>query len=144
MNSKSLIITVWYVLTVALAISQYLYVRLSSTCTYFCSGAVGRKPGVRPVLDPVVARRSVGAMGERSKSGPGAEEGDEAILAVTLGEAPVLVLGDAMVDVGDEDMLWGARKGARDEKSRVGGTRSVKGVWLATCAVTRGAVAEVR
>ena len=25
------------------------------------SGAVGRKPGVRPVLDPVVARRSVGA-----------------------------------------------------------------------------------
>ena len=41
----------------------------------------------------------MGAMGERSKSGPGAEGGGEAILAVTVGEAPVLVFRDAMVDV---------------------------------------------
>ena len=63
------------------------------------SGNVGRNPGVRPVLEPVVARRSVGAMGDRSKSGPGAEGGGEAILVVTLEEAPVLGLGDTVVDV---------------------------------------------
>ena len=37
------------------------------------SGTVGRKPGA--VLEPVLARRSVGAMGERSERRPGAEEG---------------------------------------------------------------------
>ena len=108
------------------------------------SGTVGRKPGMRPVLEPVVARRSVGAMGERSKSGPGAEGGGEAILVVTVAEVPVLGLGDAMVDVVGEDMLLEARKGARGEKSRGGTTRTVKGGWLATCVVTRGVVAEVR
>ena len=108
------------------------------------SGTVGRKPGVRPVLEPVVARRSVGAMGERSKSGPGAEGGGQAILVVTLSEAPVLGLRDAVVDVVGEDMLREARKGARDEKSRGGAARTVKGGWLATRVVTRGAVAEIR
>ena len=39
------------------------------------SGTVERKPGARPVLEPVIARRAVGAMGERSKSGPGPKRG---------------------------------------------------------------------
>ena len=109
------------------------------------SGTVGRNPGVRPVLEPVVARRSVAAMGERSRSGPGAREGGEAILVVTLAEAPVLGLEDAVVGVVGEDMLRETRKqGARGEKSRGGATRTVKGGWLATRVVTRGAVAEVR
>ena len=37
----------------------------------------GAQAGVRPVLEPVLTRRSVGAMGERSTSGPGAEGGGE-------------------------------------------------------------------
>ena len=99
------------------------------------SGTVGRKPEVRPVLEPVLARRSVGAMGERSKSGPGAEGGGKAI---------VVGLGDGVAEVPGEDMLQEACNGARGEKSRGGCTRSVKGGWLATSVVTRGAVAEIR
>ena len=99
---------------------------------------------MRLVLDPVVARRSVGAMGKRSNGGPGAEGGGEATLAVTSGESPVRSLEDAMVGVVGEDMLLEDRKGARGDKSRGGATRTVKGGWLATCVVTRGAVAEVR
>ena len=56
------------------------------------SGAVGRNPGVPPVPEPVMARRSVGGNGERSKSGPGAEGGGEAVLVVILG-TEVLVVG---------------------------------------------------
>ena len=108
------------------------------------SRTVGRNPGVRPILEPVKARRSVGAIGERSRSVPGAEGGGEAVLVVALVEVPVVVLGEAVVDAIVEDMLWEARKGARGEKSRAGDTRSVKGGWLATCVVTLGAVAEVR
>ena len=100
------------------------------------SGTVGRKPGVRPVLEPVVARRSVGAMGERSKSGPGTEGRGEAVL--------VVIFGDEVAEVLGKDMLREARNGARGEKSRGGYTRSVKRGWLATCVVTRGAVAEIR
>ena len=69
------------------------------------SGTVGRKPGVHPVLEPMLARRSVGAMGQRSRSGPGAEGGGEAVLVVASAEVLVLVLGDAVVDVVVEDML---------------------------------------
>ena len=83
-------------------------------------------------------------MGERSNSGPGDEGGGEAILAVTSAETPVLSLGDAMVGVVGEDMLLEARKGARGDRLRGGATRTVKGGWLVTCVVTRGAVAEVR
>ena len=100
------------------------------------SGTVGRKPGVRPVLEPVVARRSVGAMGERSKSVPGTEGRGEAVL--------VVIFGDEVAEVLGEDMRREARNGARGEKSRGGYTRSVKRGWLATCVVTRGAVAEIR
>ena len=46
------------------------------------NGAVGRNPGVRPVRDPVEARRSAGPIGERSRTGPRAEGGGEAILVV--------------------------------------------------------------
>ena len=98
--------------------------------------AVGRNPGVRPVPEPVLARRSVGGIDERSKSGPGAEGGGEVVLMVTLGDDVAEVLG--------EDMLREARNGARGEKSRGGGTRSVKGGLLATSVVTRGAVVEIR
>ena len=69
------------------------------------SGTVGRKPGVRPVLEPVLPRRSVGAIGERSRSGPGAEGGGEAVFVMALADVPVFVLGDAVVDAVVEDML---------------------------------------
>ena len=100
------------------------------------NGAVGRNPGVRSVPEPVLARRSVRGIGERSKSGPGAEEDVEAVL--------VVILGDGVAEVLEEDMLRGAHNGARGEKLRGGHTRSEKGGWLATSVVTRGAVAETR
>ena len=107
------------------------------------SGAVGRKPGVRPVLGPVVARRSVGPMGEKSRSGPEAEGGGESVLVVASVAVPVFFVGDA---VGNEvvDMpLREARKAARGVKSRGGATRTVKGGWSATRVVTRGAGEEL-
>ena len=107
------------------------------------SGAVGRKSGVRPVLDPVVARRSVGPMGEKSRSGPEAEGGGESVLVVALSAVPVLFLGDAMVDEVVDMAVREARKAARGVKSRGGATRTVKGGWSATCVVTRGAGAEL-
>ena len=84
-------------------------------------------------------------MGQRSKSGPGAEEGGEAVLVVIWG-ADVLVvgLGDGVAEVLEEVMLREARNGARGEKSQGGYARSVKGGWLATSVVTRGAAAEIR
>ena len=103
------------------------------------SGAAGRNPGVRPVPEPVLAQISVGAIGERSKSGPGAEGGGEAVLVVL-----VVGLGNWVAEVLEEDMLREARNGARGEKLRGGRTQSVKGGWLATSVVTRGAVAEIR
>ena len=108
------------------------------------SGTVGRNPGVRPVLESVEARRSAVAIGERSRSGPGAEGGGEDVLVVDWAEVPVVGLGEAVVDAVVRGMLWEAREGARGKKSLAGGTRSVKGGWLATCVVIRGAVAEVR
>ena len=41
-------------------------------------------------------------------------------------------------------MLREAREGAKGEKSQGGATRTMKGGWLATRVVTRGAVAEIR
>ena len=109
------------------------------------SGTVGRNPGVQPVLEPVLARRSVGGSGERFRSGPRVEGGDEAVLVVILGaEVPVPGWGDEVAEMVEEDMLREARKGARGEKSRGGYTRLVKGGWLATSIVTREAVAEIR
>ena len=109
------------------------------------SGTVGRNSGVRPVLETVLARRSVGGSCERSRSGPGAEGGGEAVLVVTLGaDVPVPGWGDEVAEVVEEDMLREARNGASGEKSRGGYTRLVKGGWLATGVVTRGAVAEIR
>ena len=107
------------------------------------SGTVGRNPGVRPVLEPVEARKSAGAMDERFRSGPGAEGRGEAVPVVAWADVPVVVLGDAVVDEVVEDMLWEARRGARSEKARGGATRTVKGGWSATRVVTRGAGAEV-
>ena len=108
------------------------------------SGAAGRSPGVRPVLEPVLARRSVEGVGEKSRSGRGAEGVGEADLVRGAGSAvEELVLGKAVADVVVEDMLREARKGARGEKARGGATRTVKGGWSATRVVTRGAVAEV-
>ena len=67
-------------------------------------GTVGRNPGVRPVLEPVEARRSAGPMGERSRGGPGAEEGGEAVLVVAWAEVPVIAFGEVVVDEFLEDM----------------------------------------
>ena len=106
-------------------------------------GTQGRNPGVWPVLEPVEARRSAGSMGERSRSGPGAEGEGEAILAVAYAEVPVVVLGEVVVDEYLEDMLWEARREARGEKERGGATRTVKGGGLATHVVARGAGSEV-
>ena len=93
-------------------------------------GAAGRSPGVRPVPEPVLARRSVEGIGERSRSGRGAEGGGEAVLVRVSGaEVLVLVLGDEVADVVEEDMLREARNGARSETLRGGHTRSVKGGW---------------
>ena len=44
---------------------------------------MGRSPGVRPVLDAVVALISVGPIGEKSRSGPEAEGGGESVLMLT-------------------------------------------------------------
>ena len=84
-------------------------------------------------------------VGERSRSGRGAEGAGEAVLVRVSGpEVVVLALGNTVADVVGEDMLREARKGARGENSQGGATRSVKGGWLATNVVTRGAVAEIR
>ena len=91
------------------------------------TGAMGRNPEVRPVLEPVEARRSAGFMGRRSRSRPGAEAGGEAILAVAGAEVPVVVLGEVAVDEFLDDMLWEARRVVRGEKARGGAIRTVKG-----------------
>ena len=100
------------------------------------SGAAGRKPGVRPVPEPVLSRMSVEGIGEKSRGGRGAEGDGEADL--------VLVLGAEVAEVVEEDMLREARNGARGEKSRGGHIRSVKEGWLAMSVVTRGVVAGIR
>ena len=83
-------------------------------------------------------------IGERSRSGRGAEGGGEAVLVRVSGAGVlVLVLRDEVADEVQEDMLREARHGARGEKSQGGHTRSVKGGWLATSVVTRGSVAEI-
>ena len=108
-------------------------------------GAAGRSPGLRPVPEAVLARRSVEGIGERSRSGRGVERGGEAVLVRVSGaEVLVLVLRDEVADEVEEGMLREARHGERGEKSRGGHIRSVKGGWLATSVVTRGAVAEIR
>ena len=61
------------------------------------SGAAGRSPGVRPIPEPVLSRRSVEGIGERSRSGRGAEGGGEAVL-VRVSGAEVL-----------ECSFWGMR-----------------------------------
>ena len=92
------------------------------------SGAVGRNPGVQPVPEPVLDRMSVGGIGKRSKSGPGAEGGGEAVLEMILrAEVLVVGLGDGVAEVLEEDVLREARNGARGEKLRGGHTRSEKG-----------------
>ena len=45
------------------------------------SGAAGRSPAVRPVLEPVLAPRSSEGVGEKSKSGRGAEWAGEAVVS---------------------------------------------------------------
>ena len=97
------------------------------------SGAAGRNPGVRPVPEPVLSRMSMSGTGELSRGGRVAEGDEEAVL--------LFFLGPEMVE---KDMLREARNGARNEKSRGGHTRSVKGGWLATSVVNRGVVVETR
>ena len=97
------------------------------------SGAAGRNPGVRPAPESELPRMSVEGTGERSRGGREAEGDGEAILVSVLG-----------AEVVEEDMLREARNGARGEKSRGGYIGSVKGGWLATSVVTRGAVAGIR
>ena len=59
------------------------------------SGAAGRSPGVRPVLEPVLARRSGDGVGEKSKRGRGAE---------WAGEAGVFFWGETVAEVVVEGM----------------------------------------
>ena len=75
-----------------------------------CKGAAGRSPGVRPVLEPVLARKSGEGGGEKSRSGRGAER---------AGEAVELILGGAVAEVVVEGMvLLEIRRGARGERAR--------------------------
>ena len=82
-------------------------------------------------------------MGGRSRSGPGAEGGGEAILAVACAEVPMVFLGEVVVDKFLEDMLWETRREASGAKARGGATRTLKGGGLATRIVARGAGSEV-
>ena len=69
------------------------------------SGTAGRSAGMRPVPEPVLARRSVEGIGDWSRSGRGAEGGGEAVLVRVLeAEVLVLVFGDEMADVVGEDV----------------------------------------
>ena len=75
-----------------------------------CEGAAGRSPGVRPVLEPVLALKSGEGGGEKSRRGRGAER---------AGLAAELILGGAVAEVVVEDMvLLEARRGARGERAR--------------------------
>ena len=56
-------------------------------------GAVGRNPGVRPVLDPVMALTSVKPIDEKSRSGPEVEEGGRPRPGAGLGGSPGGLLG---------------------------------------------------
>ena len=52
------------------------------------TGVVGRSPGVRPVADPALARRSVEPIGEKSKSGPDVGGGGDPVLVLMLAAVP--------------------------------------------------------
>ena len=80
-------------------------------------GAVGRSPGVRPVLDPVMALRSVEPIGEKSRSGPEVEGGGDPVLVLTWVAVPVFCLGDGAVDDVVDMVLREARKPARGVKT---------------------------
>ena len=99
------------------------------------TGAVGRSPGVRPVLEPVLARRSGEGVGEKADWGSG---------AVWAGEAAVVFWGEEAAEVVVAGMvLLEARREARGVKTRGGITRTVKGGWSATCMVARRAGTEL-
>ena len=98
---------------------------------------------MRPVLDPVMALRSVEPIGEKSRSGPEVEGGGNPVLVLAWAAVPVICLGDGAVDDVVDMALQEARKAARGVKTWGGATRTVKGGWLATCVVTRGAGAEL-
>ena len=56
-----------------------------------------RSPGVRSVADPVLARRSVEPIGERSKSGPDVGGGGDPVLALMWAAVPEVGLGEEAV-----------------------------------------------
>ena len=85
------------------------------------TGAVGRSPGVRPVVDPVLTRRSVGPMREKSKSGPDVEGGGDPVLVLMWAAVPKVGLVEEAVDDALDMILREARKAARGVKTRGGG-----------------------
>ena len=90
---------------------------------------------MRPVLEPVLARRSGEGVGEKDDRGSG---------AVWAGEAAVVFWGEEAAEVVVAGMvLLEARRGARGVKTRGGITRTVKGGWSATCMVARRAGTEL-
>ena len=84
------------------------------------TGAVGRSPGVRPVADPVLARRSVEPMGEKSKSGPDVGGGGDPVLVLMWAAVPEVGLVEGAVDDALDMVLREARKAARGVKTRGG------------------------
>ena len=98
---------------------------------------------MRPVVDPVLTRRSVEPMGEKSKSGPDVEGGGNPVLVLMWAAVPEVGLVEGAVDDALDMVLRDARKAARGVKTRGGVTRTVKGGWLATCMVVRAAGAEL-
>ena len=85
-------------------------------------GAVGRSLGVRPVIDPVLAPRSVESMGEKSKSGPDVEGGGDPVLVLIWAAVPEVGLVEGAVDDVVDMVLREARKAARGVKTRGGGS----------------------
>ena len=84
------------------------------------TGAVGRSPGVRPVVDPVLTRRSVGPMREKSKSGPDVEGGGDPVLVLMWAAVPEVGLVEEAVDDALDMILRETRKTARGVKTRGG------------------------
>ena len=75
------------------------------------TGAVGRSPGVRPVLEPVLARRSGEGVGEKDDRGSG---------AVWAGEAAVVFWGEEAAEVVVAGMVTGGSQGGKGRENTGG------------------------
>ena len=75
---------------------------------------------MRPVVDPVLARRSVEPMGEKSKSRPDVGGGGDPVLVLMWAAVPEVGLVEEAVDDALDMGLREARKAVRGVKTRGG------------------------